>query len=68
MMTAKVFSKIDLRIGEWTNLGASDGNRADGFACADQRDRQDCAEPKVPGPIASLWVLSGFGLRIGNMK
>jgi len=67
-MTAKVFSKIDLRIGEWTNLGASDGNRADGFACADQRDRQDCAEPKVPGPIARLWVFSDFGLQIGKMN
>jgi len=39
--------EIDLLIDEWTNLGASDGNRADGFACADQRDGQGCAERRA---------------------
>jgi hypothetical protein len=39
--------KIDLLIDDWTNLGASYGNRADGFACADQRDGQGCAERRA---------------------
>jgi hypothetical protein len=66
--SANVLSRSICRSVKAANLDASDGNRADGLACADQRDGQHCPEPKVPGPVATLRVLIGFGLQVRNMN
>src|SRR5262245_43234115 len=67
-LVGKGLEQIDLSVGEGTNLHASNKKCADGRTCADQRDGQYRAEPKAPGMVANLWILSSFGLQVGGMN
>src|SRR6516164_3992140 len=59
--------QINLSLGETADLGSSYENHANGFAFADQRNGQICAQAKVSSNLTTLWVFTGFGLQIDDV-
>jgi hypothetical protein len=67
-LVGKCLEQVDLSVGEPANLGASNGDHADGLARADQGDPQYGAQAKASRIVAALWVLIIFGLQIGEVN
>jgi hypothetical protein len=60
-LVGKSFEQIDLSVGEWADLAASDHNRADGLACVDQRDAERGAMAELERPVP---VFIRLGLQV----
>src|SRR5262249_4348968 len=67
-LVSERLEQINLSVGEWTHLGASDTNHTDGPTRTDQRDGQHGPmATKMSRPVAAFWVLFSFGLQIRNV-
>jgi hypothetical protein len=66
-LVGESLEQLDLAVGEWADLGASDGNHTYRFTRADQRDGQIGAEAEAPGNVAALWVLLPLCLHIRDV-